>query len=344
MLTVYRWGLVVFLAAGVVQIFLAGLGAFRLLHGAGDSALDPHRTLGFVMAGMAIVILILTLIARARWARHRGRGAAGVHDLRPAEPAGRTGRRSRCLRRPARHRWPAHPGHPGLPVRLVRAPGRMSAAARRQRGAAAAAAAAWALVVVLVLPGVVLQSSFAWRYMATGDAISCTSGRPAGGDPVRDTRGADRPPRGQRHRLVPAQRRRRHRHRVGSPPPTRYSAPQEPAHPAGCGPLAGLLAEWCVLAAHLRDRVHAAAFPDRAPAVPAVAPGRSGLPAAHRAGHDRDPAPSRADRPARSRRHLGDDHQPAWRALAAAVRDVRRDDQRPVGRFPRLAGGLDGWP
>jgi hypothetical protein len=65
MLQVYRWGLVVFLTAGVVQIFLAGLGAFRLLHGAGDSALDPHRALGFVMAGMAIVILILTLIARA---------------------------------------------------------------------------------------------------------------------------------------------------------------------------------------------------------------------------------------------------------------------------------------
>jgi hypothetical protein len=64
MMAVYRSGLLVFLAAGVVQIFLAGLGAFRLLHGAGDPALDPHRTLGFVMAGMAIVILILTLIAR----------------------------------------------------------------------------------------------------------------------------------------------------------------------------------------------------------------------------------------------------------------------------------------
>jgi hypothetical protein len=62
---VYRWGLLVFLAAGVVQIFLAGLGAFRLLHGVGDSALDPHRTLGFAMGGLAIVILILTLIARA---------------------------------------------------------------------------------------------------------------------------------------------------------------------------------------------------------------------------------------------------------------------------------------
>src|SRR5215813_1169988 len=65
MLAVFRWGLLVFLAAGVVQIFLAGLGAFRLLHGAGDHALDPHRTLGYLMAAMAIVILILTLIARA---------------------------------------------------------------------------------------------------------------------------------------------------------------------------------------------------------------------------------------------------------------------------------------
>jgi Family of unknown function (DUF6220) len=64
-LKVYRWGLLVFLTAGIVQIFLAGLGAFKLLHGAGDPALDPHRMLGFVMAGMAIVILILTLIARA---------------------------------------------------------------------------------------------------------------------------------------------------------------------------------------------------------------------------------------------------------------------------------------
>lgn len=65
MVQFYRWGLLVFLAAGVVQVFLAGLGAFRLLHGAGDPALDPHRMLGFAMAGMAIIILILTLIARA---------------------------------------------------------------------------------------------------------------------------------------------------------------------------------------------------------------------------------------------------------------------------------------
>ena len=60
----YRWGLLVFLAVGVVQIFLAGLGTFRLLHGAGDSAFDPHRMLGFAMAGIAFVVLILALIAR----------------------------------------------------------------------------------------------------------------------------------------------------------------------------------------------------------------------------------------------------------------------------------------
>jgi Family of unknown function (DUF6220) len=63
-LAVYRWSLLVFLAAGVVQIFLAGLGAFKLLHGAGDPALDPHRTLGYALGGAAIIILVLALIAR----------------------------------------------------------------------------------------------------------------------------------------------------------------------------------------------------------------------------------------------------------------------------------------
>jgi hypothetical protein len=65
----YRWLLLVFLAAGVVQMFLAGFGVFHLhAYGldaaAGDSALDPHRTLGFVMGGIAIVILVLALVAR----------------------------------------------------------------------------------------------------------------------------------------------------------------------------------------------------------------------------------------------------------------------------------------
>ena len=65
----YRWLLLAFLLAGVVQIFLAGLGVFRLqdqtLGGAGgDTAFAPHRALGFTMAGIALVILVLAVIAR----------------------------------------------------------------------------------------------------------------------------------------------------------------------------------------------------------------------------------------------------------------------------------------
>jgi hypothetical protein len=65
----YRWLLLLFLVAGVVQIFLAGLGVFHLhAYGlddpAGDAALDPHRALGFTMAGIALLILVLALVAR----------------------------------------------------------------------------------------------------------------------------------------------------------------------------------------------------------------------------------------------------------------------------------------
>lgn len=62
----YRWTLLVFLLAGVAQIFLAGLGAFRLQDqaGAGDSAFAPHRALGFSMGVIALVILVLAVIAR----------------------------------------------------------------------------------------------------------------------------------------------------------------------------------------------------------------------------------------------------------------------------------------
>jgi hypothetical protein len=67
-LLAYRWALLAFLLAGVAQIFLAGLGAFRLqdqgLAAAGDSAFAPHRALGFSMAGIALVILVLAVIAR----------------------------------------------------------------------------------------------------------------------------------------------------------------------------------------------------------------------------------------------------------------------------------------
>jgi hypothetical protein len=65
----YRWLLLLFLVAGVVQIFLAGLGVFHLhAYGlddpAGDAALDPHRALGFAMAGVAVLILVLAFAAR----------------------------------------------------------------------------------------------------------------------------------------------------------------------------------------------------------------------------------------------------------------------------------------
>ena len=52
----------------MAQIFLAGLGVFRLedqgLAAAGDTAFAPHRTLGFTLAGIALLILVLAVIAR----------------------------------------------------------------------------------------------------------------------------------------------------------------------------------------------------------------------------------------------------------------------------------------
>ena len=65
-LAAYRWLLLGFLLLGAVQIFLAGLGAFRLdnLGVSGDTAFAPHRAVGFAMGGVALVILVLALIAR----------------------------------------------------------------------------------------------------------------------------------------------------------------------------------------------------------------------------------------------------------------------------------------
>jgi hypothetical protein len=62
----YRWLLLAFLALGAVQIFLAGLGAFRIdnLGVSGDAAFAPHRAVGFAMAGVALLILVLALLAR----------------------------------------------------------------------------------------------------------------------------------------------------------------------------------------------------------------------------------------------------------------------------------------
>ena len=64
--TGYRWLLLAFLALGAVQIFLAGLGAFRIdnLGVSGDTAFAPHRAVGFAMGGVALLILILALMAR----------------------------------------------------------------------------------------------------------------------------------------------------------------------------------------------------------------------------------------------------------------------------------------
>jgi hypothetical protein len=66
-LAAYRWLLLAFLLLGAVQIFLAGLGAFRLdsTGVSGDTAFARHRAVGFTMGGVALVILILALIGRA---------------------------------------------------------------------------------------------------------------------------------------------------------------------------------------------------------------------------------------------------------------------------------------
>ena len=62
----YRWLLLAFLVLGAVQIFLAGLGAFRIdnLGVSGETAFAPHRDVGFAMGGVALFILVLALIAR----------------------------------------------------------------------------------------------------------------------------------------------------------------------------------------------------------------------------------------------------------------------------------------
>jgi len=59
-----------FFVGVLVQVFLAGVGAFGEL---GDhvtkledaSSLDAHRNLGFILGGVAVILLILALLARA---------------------------------------------------------------------------------------------------------------------------------------------------------------------------------------------------------------------------------------------------------------------------------------
>jgi hypothetical protein len=68
----YPWLLLVFVVAGAVQIFLAGLGVFHH-HSVG---LGPHETLGFAMGGIAVLILVFALAARPG-----GRAIAGAAVL-----------------------------------------------------------------------------------------------------------------------------------------------------------------------------------------------------------------------------------------------------------------------
>jgi hypothetical protein len=64
---VFLWGLALFLVAGLVQIFLAGLGIFEFKGGklADASSFDAHRMLGFAMGGVAVLLVIVAAVARA---------------------------------------------------------------------------------------------------------------------------------------------------------------------------------------------------------------------------------------------------------------------------------------
>jgi hypothetical protein len=60
--TGYRWLLLVFLLAVAVQIFLAGLGVFSFGDGdrsGGGHAFSVHQGLGFALAGVSILLLVL---------------------------------------------------------------------------------------------------------------------------------------------------------------------------------------------------------------------------------------------------------------------------------------------
>jgi hypothetical protein len=64
----YRWLLLVFLLAVALQIFLAGLGVFSFGNGdrtGGDHAFSAHQGLGFAIAGVSILLLVLATAARA---------------------------------------------------------------------------------------------------------------------------------------------------------------------------------------------------------------------------------------------------------------------------------------
>jgi hypothetical protein len=75
---VFHWALAAFLLLLAVQIFLAGLGAFRTEAMGADSAFAAHRALGFSLGAVALVILVLALVARAGRAAITGAAALVV--------------------------------------------------------------------------------------------------------------------------------------------------------------------------------------------------------------------------------------------------------------------------
>lgn len=65
LLTVLYYSSMVFVAAVVVQFYLAGAGIFRVTGPVHDAtSLDPHRLLGNILAVLALLLLVVTLIAR----------------------------------------------------------------------------------------------------------------------------------------------------------------------------------------------------------------------------------------------------------------------------------------
>jgi hypothetical protein len=62
-LAVYHWALAAFLLLGAAQIFLAGLGVFRVFQHV-HHAFAPHQLVGFIMGGVAMLILGAALAGR----------------------------------------------------------------------------------------------------------------------------------------------------------------------------------------------------------------------------------------------------------------------------------------
>jgi hypothetical protein len=64
--TGYAYVSLLFVAGVLVQVYLAGVGAFAIdaLKIANASSFDAHRSWGFVLGGVAVVLLILALAAR----------------------------------------------------------------------------------------------------------------------------------------------------------------------------------------------------------------------------------------------------------------------------------------